>query len=132
VVLRLHLKGLASFRTSNSKVMVDAAVSSQDGKPKVRLWQDGKENAPLDEKSPLWTDIRIVGGDGQPARELPLSVGRLPAALRAQCRFRRHGVSDGLRLGRQRHGRHEKKPGGQNQRRGGGVTANGISGHRKN
>jgi hypothetical protein len=72
VVLRLHLKGLSSFRASNGKVRVDAAVSINDGKQKVRLWQDGKEDAPLDEKSPLWTDIRIVGGDGKPARELPL------------------------------------------------------------
>src|SRR5262245_39550007 len=63
VVLRLHLKGLESFRASNGKVTLDAAVSIQEGKVKVRLWKDGKEDAPLDEKSPFWTDIRIVGGD---------------------------------------------------------------------
>jgi hypothetical protein len=75
VVLRLHLKGLESFRASNGKSTVDAAVSSQDGRPKVRLWKDGKEDAPLDEKSPLWTDIRIIGGDGKPTKELPLKDG---------------------------------------------------------
>ena len=64
VVLRLHLKGLESFRASTGKVTLDAAVSSQDGK--VRLWKDGNENAPLDQKSTFWTAIRIVGGgDGQ-------------------------------------------------------------------
>jgi hypothetical protein len=52
VVLRLHLKGLENFRASNSKVAVDAAVSIQEGKTKVRLWKDGKEDAALDEKSP--------------------------------------------------------------------------------
>jgi hypothetical protein len=52
VVLRLHLKGLSSFRTSTGKVGVDAAVSIDEGKAKVRLWQGGKEGAPLDEKSP--------------------------------------------------------------------------------
>jgi hypothetical protein len=73
VALRLHLKGLESFRVSNGKVRLDAAVSSQGGK--VRIWKDGKEDAPLDEKSPFWMDIRIVGGDGKPAREIPLKHG---------------------------------------------------------
>ena len=81
VVLRLHLQGLESFRASNGKVRVDAAVSIQEGKAQVRLWKDGKEDAPLDEKSPLWMDIRIVGGDGKPARELPLKGGYFEVAL---------------------------------------------------
>jgi hypothetical protein len=45
------------------------------------LWKDGKEDAPLDEKSPLWTDIRIVGGDGKPARALPLKDGYFEVVL---------------------------------------------------
>jgi hypothetical protein len=81
VVLRLHLKGLSSFRASNGKVRVDAAVSIDEGKAKVRLWQDGKEDAPLDEKSPLWVGVRVVGGDGKPARELPLKDGYFEVAL---------------------------------------------------
>jgi hypothetical protein len=84
VVLRLRLKGLSSFRASNGKIRVDAAVSIEEGKTQVRLWKDGKEDAPLDEKSPLWMDVRI-GGDGKPARELPLKDGyfevTLPRAL---------------------------------------------------
>src|SRR5262245_35512331 len=81
VALRLHLKGLESFRASNGKVMLDAAVSIHEGKVQVRLWKDGKEDAPLDEKSPLWTDIRIVGGDGKPAKELPLKDGYFEVAV---------------------------------------------------
>ena len=81
VVLRLHLKGLSSFRASNGKVRVDAAVSIEEGKQKVRVWKDGQEDAPLDEQSPLWGDIRIVGGDGKPARELPLKGGYFEVAL---------------------------------------------------
>lgn len=81
VVLRLHLKGLESFRVSNGKVTLDAAVSAHEGKAKVRLWKDGKEDAPLDEKSPFWTDIRIVGGEGKPARELPLKDGYFEVTL---------------------------------------------------
>jgi hypothetical protein len=56
-------------------------VSIEEGKQKVRLWQDGKEDAPLDEKSPLWANIRIVGTDGKPARELPLEEGYFEVAL---------------------------------------------------
>ena len=81
VVLRLHLTGLSSFRAENGKVRLDAAVSIEDGKTKVRMWKDGKENAPLDEKDTLWTDIRIVGGDGKPAKELPLKDGYFEVAL---------------------------------------------------
>jgi hypothetical protein len=81
VVLRLHLKGLESFRASSGKVMVDAAVSIHEGKTHVRLWQDGKEDTPLDEKSPLRMDIRIIGGDGKPARELPLQDGYFEVAM---------------------------------------------------
>jgi hypothetical protein len=81
VVLRLHLKGLESFRASNGKVKLGAAVSIQEGKTQMRMWKDGKEDASLDEKSPLWTAIRIVGGDGKPARELPLRDGYFEVAL---------------------------------------------------
>jgi hypothetical protein len=81
VVLRLHLKGLSDFRASNGQVRVDAAVSLQGGKTQVRMWKEGKEGARLDEKSPLWTDIRIVGGDGKPAKELPLKDGSFEVTL---------------------------------------------------
>src|SRR5262249_9452549 len=77
----LHLNGLSSFRASNGKVTLNAAVSIDEGKAKVRIWKDGKEDAPLDEKSPLWMDIRIVGGDGKPARELPLKDGYFEMTL---------------------------------------------------
>jgi hypothetical protein len=75
VVLRLHLKGLERFRASNGKITLDAAVSSQEGMVKVRLWKDGKEDAPLDDKSPFWAVIRMVGNDGKPGKEIPLQDG---------------------------------------------------------
>ena len=73
VVLRLHLKGLENFRASNGKEKLEASVSSQDGK--VRLWKDGKEDAPLDAKSPYWMEVRILDGDGKLAKEIPLKDG---------------------------------------------------------
>jgi hypothetical protein len=81
MVLRLHLKGLERFRASNGKVTLDAAVYIQEGKGKVRLWKDGKEDALLDEKSPFWVDIRITGSDGTPAQELPLKDGYFEMTL---------------------------------------------------
>lgn len=81
VVLRLHLKGLESFRASNGKGTLEAAVGIDKGKAKVRLWKDGKEDAPVDEKSPFWMDVRILTGDGKPAKELPLKDGYFELAL---------------------------------------------------
>ena len=81
VVLRLHLKGLEHFRASNGKATLEAAVSVRDGKPKVRLWKDSKEDAPLDEKSPFWMDVRILTGEGKPAKELPIKDGYFEVAL---------------------------------------------------
>lgn len=75
VVLRLHLKGLENFRVTNGKVKLEASASVQDGKPLVRLWKDGKENMPLDAKSPYWMEVRILGGDGKLAKEIPLKDG---------------------------------------------------------
>lgn len=73
VVLRLHLKGLENFQVSNGKVKLEASVSSQDGT--VRLWKDGKEDAPLDAKSSLWMEVRMVGDDGKPTKAIPLKDG---------------------------------------------------------
>lgn len=83
VMLRLHLKGLENFKVITGKVTLEAAVSSQDGH--VRLWRDGKEDSPLDSKSPYWMEIRMVGNDGKPTTAIPLKDGYfeipLPKAL---------------------------------------------------
>jgi len=81
VVVRLHLKGLERFRASNGKVMLDTAISFQDRKLKVRMWKDGKEVAPLGEKSPFWMEIRILTSDGTPTKEIPLKDGYFEMAL---------------------------------------------------
>ena len=85
VVLRLHLKGLENFHASNGKVTLDAAVSSSDDRQRVRLWMNGKEDAPLDAKSPYWMEVRILDGNGKQAKEIPLKDGYfempLPKAL---------------------------------------------------
>jgi hypothetical protein len=85
VVLRLHLKGLENFKVAGGKLSLSAAVAVREGKAEVRLWKDDKEDAPLDEKSPCWMDVRVLDKDGKPAREVPLKGGyfeiTLPAVL---------------------------------------------------
>lgn len=85
VELRLHLNGLEHFKVSNGKVTLEGSAFLQNGKPRVRLWKDGQEDRPLDANSPYWIDIHIVGGDGNPAKEIPLKEGyfalTLPGAL---------------------------------------------------
>jgi hypothetical protein len=81
----LHSKALESFWATNGKVTLDAAVSSHDDQQRIRLWKDGKDDSPLDAKSPYWMEIRMIGGDGKPAKAIPLKDGHfeitLPKAL---------------------------------------------------
>lgn len=83
VLLRLHLKGLENFSATNDKVKLEASVSCQDGK--VRLWKDAQEDSQLDSKSPYWIEIRMIGSDGKPSKDIPLKDGyfemQLPKAF---------------------------------------------------
>ena len=83
VLLRLHLKGLESFRVTSDTVKLAVSVSSHDDQ--ARIWKDGKEDSPLDTKSPYWMELRIVGIDGKSAKTIPLKNGyfemQLPKAF---------------------------------------------------
>jgi hypothetical protein len=81
VLLRLHLKGMESFKITSGKLKLEGSVSLQGGKPVVRFWKDGQEDTSVDAKSPYWLDVRILGGDGQPAKEFPLQDGYFEIAL---------------------------------------------------
>jgi hypothetical protein len=81
VALKLHLNGLESLVISNGKVKLNVAVSSQDRKLRVRLWKDDKEAEQFDPKSPYWMDIRVIGADGKPAKDLPLKGGHFHMTL---------------------------------------------------
>ena len=73
VVIQLRLKGLENFKLSTDKLKLEASVSSQNGD--VRLWKDGKEDSPLDAKSPYWMEIKILDSDGEPTKAIPLKDG---------------------------------------------------------
>lgn len=73
VVIQLRLNGLESFKLSTDKLKLEASVSSQQGD--MREWKDGKEDSPLDSKSPYWMEIRILDSDGEPTKAIPLKDG---------------------------------------------------------
>lgn len=73
IVLRLHLRGLENFQITNGKVKLEASMSSQDNT--VRVWKDGKEESPLNEKSPYWMEVRKISNDRKPAKASPLKGG---------------------------------------------------------
>jgi hypothetical protein len=73
ILIRLRLKGLENFNVSTEKLKLEASVSSQNGESK--LWKDGKEDMPLDSKSPYWMEIRLMESDGNPTKALPLKAG---------------------------------------------------------
>lgn len=79
VVLCLHLRGLEHFSLSNDTMKLDASVSSQDGS--LRLWKDGREDTPLDAKTPYRMEIRMFGSDGKPTTRTPLQNGHFELQL---------------------------------------------------
>jgi len=85
VTLRLHLKGLESFKVTNGKVMIETAVSSHGDEQRARLWNDGDEGVVLEAKDPYWMDVRIFSDAKEPTKTIPLVDGyfemRLPKTL---------------------------------------------------
>ncbi len=79
VVIQLRLKGLESFKLSCGNIKLEASVSSHDGS--VRLWKDGKEDSPLDSKSPYWMEIKILDNDVKPTKAIPLKEGTFELQL---------------------------------------------------
>lgn len=85
VVLRLRLSGLEHFKISSRDVTLEGSATLQGGEPVVRIFKDGKEDAPLDDEDPYWIKVRIFGSDGKPAKAIPLEDGyfemEVPQAL---------------------------------------------------
>ena len=83
IVLRLRLKGLESFAITASPIKLNVSVSSQDGS--VRMWKGDEEDDLLDEQSPYWIRSRLLDGQGNEAKRLPLNESyielRLPQKL---------------------------------------------------
>jgi hypothetical protein len=83
VQIQLRLQGLERFKLTAEPTKLEAAVSSRDGM--VRLWKEGHEELPLDSKSPMWMEIRMINKEGGLAAKIPLKDGffemRLPEAM---------------------------------------------------
>lgn len=79
LVIQLRLQGLENFKLSTDHTKLEASVSSHDGS--VRLWRDGKEDDPLDEKSPCWMEVKILDYEGKPTRAIPVKDGSFEMQL---------------------------------------------------
>ena len=64
LAVRLHLNGLERFAVTNEKVTLEGSVA-HGAKPKVRQWQNGKEESPIGADSPFWTEVRLLDRSGK-------------------------------------------------------------------
>jgi hypothetical protein len=84
ITVRLRLKGLEHLEIVAGTKKLEVAIGVENGRPEIRVWKDGDENHPLDDKSPFWPKVAILDR-GQPARRMPLADGwfdiELPRAL---------------------------------------------------
>jgi hypothetical protein len=73
VLVRLHLRGLESFKAGQGGKTVEWSAGADDGGMRIALRQDGKETQ-LTKDSPYYTKARIAGDDGKgrPCFEVPL------------------------------------------------------------
>jgi hypothetical protein len=77
ILIRLHLKGLESFKAASGDDTVEWSVSSTgDHAARAALWRDGKEIA-LPPDHPLYSAVRIQESDGK----IPLKRGYFEISL---------------------------------------------------
>ncbi len=77
IKLRLHLLALESFSVTNGKDSLQASVSQG----MIRVWKNGKEDEPLNEKSEFWMPIQRFTTDGKPTEPIPLKKGYFDISL---------------------------------------------------
>lgn len=75
VVIRLNLKGLENFKVTGKGVILEASVSSTDGKHQVLIREEDQKERYLKPDDPLWLNIQVLDADGQPTKRLPLKDG---------------------------------------------------------
>lgn len=80
ILVRLHLRGLESFKVGNEELAVEWSVSSTGENAKRVSLLEGQDERALDDESPYHTDVRIVGGSGK----IPLKDGYFEVPLPAK------------------------------------------------
>lgn len=89
IVLRVHLRGLESFKITRGPLVWHASVQSHGKHESIQTQPvEGKEAEPLKRGSSLFTGIRRLGADGAPVEGLPPAGGwfefRIPRAFLTQ------------------------------------------------
>jgi hypothetical protein len=80
ILVRLHLKGLESFKARAGVSAVEWSVSSTGKHAKRVSMRKDRDESALDEKSPYHSKVRIVGGNGK----IPLKDGYFQVPLPAK------------------------------------------------
>ena len=86
MVLRVYLGGMESFKITRGPLVWSASVQSHGKHEAIQTNPvEGKEEQPLKEGSPLFTEIRRLGADGARVEGLPPAGGwfefRIPRAF---------------------------------------------------
>jgi hypothetical protein len=77
ILVRLHLSGLESFRAGDEKFAVEWSVSSTGQNAKRVSLRKGRDEVALDDKSPYFTEVRIVADK----KKIPLKGGYFEVPL---------------------------------------------------
>jgi len=80
MTVRLHLRGLERFLVGNGETSVAWSVASTGNHQSTVSLRSGTEETPLDKRSPYYTEVQIVGGNGS----FPLKTGYFEVALPAK------------------------------------------------
>jgi len=75
LTLRLHLRGLEGLHIVSDQAELDLSISSHNCEQSAQFRKVLQQPQPLDATSPYWTEIRMVGKDGQRATTIPLPEG---------------------------------------------------------
>ncbi len=76
IVVRLHLRGLESFRVTAGEATLAVSVLSHGKHARLlHLWKNGKEGSRLTADSPYWTEVEMLDARGNPATKIPLTGG---------------------------------------------------------
>ena len=81
LLVRLHLRGLESFKVSDGTTTVEASVSSH-GDHAVRVYRmESNAEKGIERGSPLWTEIKALDVDGKPMGKIPLDKGHFEVTV---------------------------------------------------
>lgn len=75
VIVRFHLGGLERFAVSAGNTILSGSVASYGENAKRLHLSQGDEEKEVEQNTPYWTEIKMLGADGKPSTDYPLRNG---------------------------------------------------------